>query len=180
MAPHNWGDLLKGGGINKLQVGEIRTYLKEHKLAQTGDKGMMVARIRVHWEGKGLLVGEKSVYALSMPELKKACAQRGIMPDLTKDELYAALVEKLAGEGSGRGGRQDGGGGARTRSRWPSACWSWERSRTASSAPSCTPTSWSARSSRPPKLNVPYAPQPVRSCGEEAPLVQHCGWGFRV
>mmetsp|Transcript_40009 Transcript_40009/g.127950 ORF Transcript_40009/g.127950 Transcript_40009/m.127950 type:complete len:120 (-) Transcript_40009:1153-1512(-) len=52
------------------------------------------------------------------------------MPDLTKDELYAALVEKLAGEGSGRGGRQDGGGGARTRSRWPSACWSWERSRT--------------------------------------------------
>jgi hypothetical protein len=46
MQSHNWPELVKGNGMNKMAVNDIKAFCKEHKLAQTGEKASMIARIK--------------------------------------------------------------------------------------------------------------------------------------
>lgn len=57
MAPtKDWDALARSGGLEKLKVGELKDYCKQHGLVQAGEKGTLIFRIKAHVEGKSLLV----------------------------------------------------------------------------------------------------------------------------
>ena len=46
-----WSALAQSGGLERLKVGELKGYLKERGLSQTGEK--VSARVRVCWKNCG-------------------------------------------------------------------------------------------------------------------------------
>ncbi|TFJ88403.1 hypothetical protein NSK_000752 [Nannochloropsis salina CCMP1776] len=95
----NWNVLAKSGGLEKLKVGELKGFLKENGLSQTGEKGTLMFRIKAFLDGEGMKVDGRNPATMKAGELKKECAKRGLSPMGYPDELLESLINYLKTHG---------------------------------------------------------------------------------
>ena len=103
-----WVGLVKSGSIERLKVGELKGFLKEQGLSQTGEKGTLLFRIRAFLDGEKMKIDGKNPALLKAGELKKACATRGLSPLEYPDELLESLIGWLKTHGGGGDQGNDG------------------------------------------------------------------------
>eukprot|EP00624_Nannochloropsis_granulata_P007617 evm.model.NODE_8710_length_21214_cov_36.574619.5 len=99
----DWNGLAKSGGLEKLKVGELKGFLKDHGISQTGEKGTLMFRIKAFLDGERLKIDGRNPAFLKAGELKKECAKRGLSPMGYPDELLESLIGYLKTNGSGNG-----------------------------------------------------------------------------
>jgi len=97
----DWNGLAKSGGLEKLKVGELKGFLKDHGISQTGEKGTLMFRIKAFLDGERLKIDGLNPALLKAGELKKECAKRGLSPMGYPDELLESLIGYLKTHGSG-------------------------------------------------------------------------------
>jgi hypothetical protein len=97
----DWNGLAKSGGLEKLKVGELKGFLKEKGISQTGEKGTLMFRIKAFLDGERLKIDGRNPAMLKAGELKKECAKRGLSPMGYPDELLESLIGYLKTHGSG-------------------------------------------------------------------------------
>lgn len=116
--------LASGQDERKLSVAQLKGYLKAQGMSQSGEKGSLWHRCRLHFRVSSASLRASSgsdPCKMKPAELRKNVAQAGLSPIGTNDELLTSLVDYLeanggsAGSGgpsSGSGGGGGGGGGA--------------------------------------------------------------------
>ena len=85
----------KGDDLESMSVKDLKLKCKECGVSQTGEKGMLIWRIKLYARGKDLTLDDgRSPFALK-GDLKKIAAGFGVNPMGTNDELLEGLVAVL-------------------------------------------------------------------------------------
>ena len=81
--------------LNKLKAGELKNFLKEKKIKQSGEKGFLIWRIKSFIECQDKLIDGVHPLCLKGAKLRKACAQRSLSCIGNDDEMHELLVTYL-------------------------------------------------------------------------------------
>ena len=101
----------------RLKVKDLKDLCKKRGCTNSGEKGVLIWRLKLSDRviSSSLEVNGATPFALSNGELKKVCAQHGVSPMLTPDEMMEALVKiletKKAKSSPSSSAAQDSGGG---------------------------------------------------------------------
>ena len=88
---------MKTKSLDSMSTSELKEYLKDKHMSQTGDKGTLLYRCRLFekCQNGNLLVEGQNPCLLKIGDLRKAVSVQGISPIGSQDELLASLVSHL-------------------------------------------------------------------------------------